>query len=302
MGIPLFYCPFDALSKFLLTTKDFCHRIYDDYICGRMCLFKVKNIAVAAASGFILSFLICAISTHRLGVSFFRGFIFGLVFGVLAFAIDFLNSKFLEVDVGIGADVDESSKGRQAGGSSGSLVNITIDDENLTEEDQAPVFDVSSGRQVFSYKTEQRGQDAAPAEPVAPPATEPVPASATSAAPVEQGTGPAAKAEFTPVQLGTPIAEGETVKNDAPHASEAVSAKKATGVKEIDALPDIGEFSSQDNDISDSNSVASVINDSEFAQSGDMKASAAMTEGGDMMKQDSKIIASAIRTLLKKED
>lgn len=265
-------------------------------------MFKVKNVAVAAASAFVLSFLISAISTHRIGVSFVRGLIFALVFAVLSVAIDFLNSKFLEVEGGISSDVEEGVRKGQSGSSSGSFVNITIDDENLTEENQAPAFDVSSGRQVFSYKTEPRGQDAAPAEPVAPPATEPVPASATSSAPVEQGTAPSAKAEFTPVQLGTPIAEGETVKNDAPHASEAVSAKKATGVKEIDALPDIGEFSSQDNDISDSNSVASVINDSEFAQSGDMKASAAMTEGGDMMKQDSKIIASAIRTLLKKED
>lgn len=261
-------------------------------------MFKVKNIAVAAASGFILSFLICAISTHRLGVSFFRGFIFGLVFAVLAAAIDFLNAKFLEVDVGMGGDVDDGPKRSQSGGTSGSFVNITIDDENLTEEDQAPAFDVSSGRQVFSYKTEPRVESAAPAESV----SETVPASVTPSAPVEQGEAPSAKAEFTPVQLGTPIAEGETVKNDAPHAPEAESAKKGTGVKEIDALPDIGEFSSQDNDIGDSNPVASIINDSEFAQSGDMKASAAMTEGGDMMKQDSKIIASAIRTLLKKED
>ncbi|MCQ2242016.1 MAG: hypothetical protein MJZ80_10270 [Treponema sp.] len=263
-------------------------------------MFKVKNIAVAAACGFLLSFLICIISTHRFGVALLRGLIFGLIFAALGFAIDMLNSKFLEVDGGlVGDSVDDGSKKPSSGSSSGagSFVNITIDDENLTEEDQAPAFDVSSGRQVFSYKTEPKVTASAPVEPVAAAESAPVSAPAT----VSKET--AGTAEFKPVQLGTPIESGETVKNDPPQAQETDSAKKGSGVKEIDALPDIGEFSNQDDGAGgDGGSVASVISDSEFAQSGDMKASAAMTEGGDMMKQDSKIIASAIRTLLKKED
>ncbi|WP_407400865.1 hypothetical protein [Treponema sp.] len=268
-------------------------------------MFKVKNIATAAICGFVLSFLISIISTHKAGVSLLRGVIFALVFAALAFAIDFLNSRFLDVDGGIGVDSgDDVSRKASAGAGtgSGSIVNITIDDENLTEDDQAPAFDVSSGRQVFSYRPESR-----PQEKTVPPAVQPqAPASSSGAlaenAPVEEAPATADGAQFKPMELGKPIESGEVVKNDSPQSQESASAKKSSGVKEIDALPDIGEFSAQDNDVGDNGSVAPVISDSEFAQSGDMKASAAMTEGGDMMKQDSKIIASAIRTLLKKED
>lgn len=281
---------------------------------------KIKNIAVAAASGFVLSFLISIISTHKGGTSLVRALIFAIVFGVLAFGIEFLNGKFLDVEPSITEGNDDSSK---TASKAGSVVNITIDDENLTEEDKGPAFNVNGGS--FSYK----------ASPLTagPKATE-VPVSAGiagSAAAVSNESSGAVKAVetasektesaeksdsaatsssaataasssstegFKPVELGTPIKEGEVVKND------AASAKKGQAVKEIDDLPDIGSFGSGSmmDDSVESESVAPVINDSEFAQSGDVNASAAMTEGGDVLKQDTKIIAKAISTLLKKDE
>ena len=107
-----------------------------------MHMFKVKNIVAGAVIGFVLSFLISIVSTHKSGTSFIRGIIFALVFAVISFAIDFVNGKFLEVETSLSDSVDEGTK--KTGQRTGSVVNITIDDENLTEEDKAPSFDVSS--------------------------------------------------------------------------------------------------------------------------------------------------------------
>lgn len=266
-------------------------------------MFKVKNIVVASICGFVLSFLISVISTHRFGVSLLRGLIFCIVFAILAFAIDYLNSRFLNVEGGVNTDVlDENSKRTSAESNSkaGSIVNITIDDENLTEDEQAPSFDVASTRQVFAYKTEPKEKEEIPDVKTSSMVTESVPIN-----PVEtlSNAEPNNSSEFTPVQLGQPIENNETIINETSNIQENEKQKNDKGFKEIEALPDIGEFaSSVSDDSGDDGTVSSIISDSEFAQSGDLTASAAMTEGGDMMKQDSKIIASAIRTLLKKED
>ena len=250
-------------------------------------MFKVKNIVAGAVIGFVLSFLISIVSTHKSGTSFIRGIIFALVFAVISFAIDFVNGKFLEVETSLSDSVDEGTK--KTGQRTGSVVNITIDDENLTEEDKAPSFDVSYNGNSFATVAKASTQ---------PPVSEPQPVSAVQpeSAPSESVTDSPAEnknAGFTPVTLGTPIGENEVVKNDS-------GPKKNSGAQDIEELPDIGEFGDKDDD--GDGSVAPVINDSEFAQGGDVSASAAMTEGAEVMKQDSKIIASAIRTLLKKED
>lgn len=258
-------------------------------------MLKVKNIVISAICGFVLSFLISIISTHKSGVSLLRALIFGVVFAALYFGIDFVNSKFLSVDSFSTDSGDDVARKSSSG--AGSVVNITIDDENLTEEDNAPSFNVSSGRSVFSYKTEKN--DGVQDNP------KPVEKAVDSMSPVASDNGAEAsqanegKSEFKPVELGTPISKDEVVKNDSPTETPV---KKSSGVKEIDALPDIGEFASQGLASMDNGSDSAIINDSEFAQSGDIGASAAMTEGAEVMKQDSKIIASAIRTLLKKED
>lgn len=266
-------------------------------------MFKVKNIIVAAACGFVLSFLISIISVHRFGVSLLRGIIFGAVFAVLSIAIDMLNSKFLKVEGDIGSESLGDSSRKTSG--AGSHVNITIDDENLTEDDKAPAFDVSSVHHAFSYNNEGEAK-AAPAAAAEPEIVSPIaePASEAKASPADSmASANKGSAGFTPVSLGKPLEKGANIINDGSSSAGASSKKDSgTAIKEIDSLPDIGEFSSIDSGSGDSGAISSVISDSEFAQSGDLNASAAMTEGGDMMKQDSKIIASAIRTLLKKDE
>ena len=70
-------------------------------------------------------------------------------------------------------------------------------------------------------------------------------------------------------------------------------------MREIDSLPDIGGIS----DDSGSASEPEVIDNSEFAREGQsVSAPSPLVDSSDVVKQDTKIIASAIRTILKKDE
>lgn len=283
-------------------------------------MVKIKNIAVAAVCGFVLSFLISMISTHKTGTSFVRAVVFGLIFAVLSFGIGFLNDKFLMIEPSLSDSAEDSKKPSVK---TGSVVNITIDDENLTEEDHAPSFDVSATGSNFSYRASKE-------EPVG--MAEPKTSSAggfsgvssvTSDSALEKNSGSVSAGEeekkddgsstFKPMDWNKAAFHGDdagsakaanagdsSANGNAKNVSE--SGKRSASVKEIDALPDIGDFAGSE--IGDSgDSGISVIEDSEFAQSDDSSSvSSSVAEASDLGKQNSKIIANAIRTLLKKEE
>ena len=70
-------------------------------------------------------------------------------------------------------------------------------------------------------------------------------------------------------------------------------------MREIDSLPDIGGIS----DDSGSAAEPEVIDNSEFAREGQsVSAPSPLVDSSDVVKQDRKIIASAIRTILKKDE
>lgn len=279
---------------------------------------KIKNIVAAALCGFVLSFLISVISTHKMGTSFLRALVFGLVFAALCFAIGFLNDKFLVVEPSVSDNSDDSS--RRATPRTGSVVNITIDDENLTEEDHAPSFDVSATGSSFSYRP-SKNEIAPEVRPAAAGGTS---SAGTQFAAAQKNIGDdnsnAEKAEngspaFKPMDWSKAATVqssngGEAVQEIAADSSSGTaknvseSGKRSASVKEIDALPDIGDFAGNEiGDDSDGSGSVSVIEDSEFAQSGDgSSVSSSVAESSDLGKQNSKLIANAIRTLLKKEE
>ena len=85
-------------------------------------MFKLKNVAGAAACGFALSFFISIAATHKFGSSIARGIVFGFLFGILAFVIDLVYGKFLS------DDSDNSVDSLKSDSSSGAKVDITIGD------------------------------------------------------------------------------------------------------------------------------------------------------------------------------
>ena len=244
-------------------------------------MFNLKNVAASAGVGFVLSFLISIISTHRFFVASFRGIIFAVVFALLAFAAGFLNKRFLSVET-LSDSKDEA--GKKTVSKAGSVVNITIDDENLTEDEAAPNFDVSANKNFFNgggsvgtaSKIEEKTEEA--------PVADSLPKADSSVAANE------------PVENAVPVADS-SAPTEPETKPAAASAEKASQSQEIDALPDIGVFSGESDDDE------GVINDSDFAQTeSSEKLPSAPTDGKVSVEQDTKTIASAIRTLLKKDE
>ena len=244
-------------------------------------MFNLKNVAASAGVGFVLSFLISIISTHRFFVASFRGIIFAVVFAHVAFAAGFLNKRFLSVET-LSDSKDEA--GKKPISKAGSVVNITIDDENLTEDEAAPNFDVSANKNFFNgggsvgtaSKFEEKTEDA----------------------PVADSLQKAESSTDEPVENAIPVADSSAPEKAEPeNPVAATSSEKAAQSQEIDALPDIGVFSGESDDDGD------VINDSDFAQTeSSEKLPSAPTDGKVSVDQDTKTIASAIRTLLKKDE
>ena len=102
---------------------------------------KTKNIVIPAALSFVFSFFICIISTHKFGAALLRGLLFSVVFVVLSLFIQVIYDKFLSD----GTEVNLSGEGKR-GDKTGSVVDITIDDEPLERDDNGPQFFVSNNK------------------------------------------------------------------------------------------------------------------------------------------------------------
>ncbi|MGN0729103.1 hypothetical protein [Treponema sp.] len=243
-------------------------------------MFNVKNVASFSGFGFVLSFLISIVFTGRFFVASFRALIFALLFGVLALVADFLNRRFLVVET-LSDTSDET--GKKNAPKAGSVVNITIDDENLTEDDGAPIFDVASNRGYF-YGGEKKELNSASSDSVQ---------EDSSAGETMKAAAENAPAEFSENTENASVAE----QPDAGEKTSEISAEKAVNAQEIDSLPDIGAFSD------DSEGDINVISDSEFAQANsNEKLPSPPSDGKTSVNQDTKTIASAIRTLLKRDE
>lgn len=104
-------------------------------------MLKTKNIVIPAALSFVFSFFICIISTHKFGAALLRGLLFSVVFVVLSLFIQVIYDKFLSD----GTEVNLSGEGKR-GDKTGSVVDITIDDEPLERDDNGPQFFVSNNK------------------------------------------------------------------------------------------------------------------------------------------------------------
>lgn len=259
-------------------------------------MFNIKSIAKFAGAGFVLSFIISIFSTQRFGVSLVRGLIFALVFGALAALICFLDSYFFDGTLGESDSSAKVSSETSSVPKSGSIVNITIDDESLTEEDKAPLFDISSKRMGFARN------EVNPSKVVnqVPPASTPVQAVPDAPVAKNEEIVQAPEAAPAPVQENVKTAEAPQFK---PAPLQEVTSKKPAVDNDIDTLPDIGdEMAGGDDDIGLSNSGASVVTDSEFAETGTDGKPVSIVDASDATKHDTKTIAEAIRTLLKKDE
>lgn len=271
---------------------------------------KVKNIAYPAAAGFALSFFISILVTHRFGASLLKGLLFAVVFAVLAFVIDFVWGRFL----GEGDEVVEiSTDSSKADKNLGSKVDITIDDADLSDDGRSLPFAVDRNRAKLAeadtldlrkndvlYAAETQGKRPSLFDSPAEPAQKD---GGTKAAPSADEPAEA----FKPVSLGKPLASGGESKPAAPAAApgagkDAAPAKKApSGNGELDALPDIGGFETDDNYVPEADVDVSAVTD---GGSTDYSSPAPASSGNasKATEHDTATLAKAISTVLKRDE
>ena len=202
-------------------------------------MLKPKNIIFPFMAGFVLSFFISIVSTGKFSSSLLRALVFGGVFSVLGIVFSFLDSRFL--NDGVSDVLEESSKNPSR--SAGSVVDITIDDENLTQDNDAPSFSVSDNVHRLSEE-ETSVPEPSTAVQTAAPVAKSSPDSGTAA-----GSGQSA-------------AEKIAAENQAGAASSMTQMQE---VQEIEDLPDFTPTGTEQGKYDDS-----VLEDTEFAGGGSL--------------------------------
>ena len=268
-------------------------------------VMKLKKIILSFVIAFVASFLISIISTRAFGFSLLKAVIFGVIFALLTFGISFVNKKFLSVDSdSFGSDDYTSSS--PASKRTGNSVDITIDDENLTEDDEEAKFAVELNKRELpesdlvnesSVKAESsppeiNSSQASPASPASFDVKEAVPVNEKSETNYSAaGTGPGAESNGE----GNSAAE----KSQSALVREA-NLKSNVSDSFIDQLPDFGDLN-----VSEKSEMNDIAMDTEFAQESSVKFSndtgSKKSSAEEASKNDASTIASAIRTLLKKE-
>ena len=246
-----------------------------------------KIIGIAAGVGFVLSILIGLIAQNSIIAIFLRGFICAAVCAGMSAGIMFIFGKYLAE----GSELDSNFASPKT---TGNVIDITLDDEKLAEEKDAPKFKVSENlKNMLDEKSETKSEaKAASSENLATAAEE---KQATS----ENNTGSSENVEtnsFKPMNVASVT-----------QSSEQVSEKKnKVGDEELDALPDIGDIeknSNNDDTVVDSFSSSGDVGDvsQSVAPSMPSSKSASFSDGSNPSVKDAATIAQAIRSVLARE-
>lgn len=290
-------------------------------------MFNLKIALKGAAAGFVISFIAGIIGRVDFLIILLRAFLSAVFSGALFGGLGVLYNLFL--GGGGGSDIDLSPSVAKTS-PSGSVVDITLADEELPDSDTAPDFTIAPNVRLFDTPSAV-SDDSELAEPsaVSSPAS---PLPEKNVRPTEQSAVPpaarefeaaASKAEvFEPIALGgktsavssvsqmsgisavsespaevEAVAEADDVI-DASESSQTASepiAHEGEGGTLIDNLPDMEGFS-------DDRGYVEEDNDDAFgAVSPFGGLSSASAEESPVDISDAKNIAEAIRTALKKE-
>ncbi|MBO5136880.1 MAG: YrzE family protein [Spirochaetaceae bacterium] len=231
-------------------------------------MINPKVMCVIVAVGFVLSFVVGMVAGVSIGIALLRGLIIALIFGAIAFVVSFIFKHFLALAIDTDNVQDSSRPPR-----TGSIVDISIGDEPLPDDENGPDFYVSSEVSVSAKDSVVSEESISKAEVVAD--------KVETSSPQSVVPGSSAKVEpFKPVALDAMAAQD----------SGEISTDS------LDVLPDIGDF-----EVSSATSEAPVLENTEFATAGmpDTVTSSRRDDGTGVMDTDT--IAKAIKTVLSKD-
>ncbi|MBP5402509.1 MAG: Rab5-interacting family protein [Treponema sp.] len=283
-----------------------------------------KPVVFTCVITFVLSFLVALISGAGFGISLLRGLILALCFGALSVGISFLFYKFLN-DGSYDASVSESQRDQNLP-PIGNKVDITINDEELQEDDFSPKFVLTGQNQMLNDEDVQNDKtrtqvevpaskesndskgsgDSIDVEPIIV-EDEPVGKVNTSASPVKENSPKPDTPEnpapsFKPVSLTKPAEGSDDLAGQFPDIENTLGDKSILGPSsitenDVDVLPDMGGTAAGLKD--------DTVTDSEFASAGKSAprlSDAVFPDGSMADSKDSTLMAEAIRTILRKEE
>lgn len=261
-------------------------------------MLNPKKSIFPAVFGFVLSFFISIIATHKLWRSLLRGFIFAVVFAVLFIAIDFIFEKFLEKEGSAG-----SSKKSDSG--NGGKIDITISDEDLTDDGEDLRFPVTMNKMGLSQEekrplkaqVDQAPQAQASSDSSSSQASAPISADTDVFEGVDDSAGDDI---FTPQNLASVSPKAEK-PSAAPVIDSSTVGLDTSDDSQIDELPEIADFDAEMGD----DSGDSFVDDTDFASNGSTSLyteRSTFADGSRASDHDAATIAKAIQTALKREE
>lgn len=262
-----------------------------------------KMCSFTAAAAFVLSFFIALISGAGFGISLLRAIILAVCFGALSVGISFVYDKFLNEKSYDGSSTESTSDSAPA---IGNKVDITIDDEELQEDDETPKFVLTGQNHMLSSDdlkskpmqvdniNEESGHGSVYSKAQT---ASSAPASVSSSVSSKPSSSDSPAPAFKPVSLGqsseletdelpaieNTLGDGSFLKPDSEQDSEDL----------LDVLPDMG---------AGTKAAEQTVTDSEFAVGGKTtsRLNEAMFPDGTMAEsKDAVLMAEALRTVLK---
>lgn len=267
---------------------------------------NLKFVIFGAISGFVLSLFFGIFSHSGFLRVFLNALIFAALFAILGFAISVLYFKFLadEVSSSDGDYTDgESRKNTGSKASTGGIVDMVVQDEELEQTGNSNHYDVGSNHQMLNASDLEKNGDDSAAEKMAR-----ANASATNtAANIEaailgetessKGSDDFASGNFVPLR------GRENYKNVSGTEAAATSdfqSSDSESSADLDVLPDLGDVTvtatGSDSSSDEGSSFEEVADDSNFVKSvsSDRKEPAAEIK-------DASLMAKAISSILSDE-
>lgn len=231
---------------------------------------KPNYIIIPVCIGFVLSFVIGLLSSVPFGVVVLRALFFSILFGILGFGIGIVCQRFLLESSDLDGGSDGSGIARQ-----GSVVDLSIGDEPLEEDENGPDFyvrkDISSSGYIKNSETNSVDGS-----------------QATELAKIANPTGSGVSQEqFKPISLGVSAAvDSQEGGGNLPETSVN---------RDEDVLPEIGDLS-----VAGSTEVEVVPSTGvDIPIANGMETSQGRSNVG--ISSDSHTIAQAIRTVLARD-
>lgn len=237
-------------------------------------MFSSKMVIAAAIVGFLLSFFTGLFSGVGFLFVLLRAVVFAIVFGLLFLGIKFVFERFLDM-----GDIESNPMPTEV--NVGSMVDVTVGEDELPEEDSAPGFYVDA---KLSPKNMESGTSVS---------SEKGPIDSINSA-ISTDQGRSIQEQQSSVSMAQVVDSSEKassvqssgfVRSDIQTMTSSVSQERDIGISSDEDLDDLPEFESPTKDISE-------------VESSPLRGESPMMDKG---AQDAEAMALAIRTILSKD-